>query len=101
MVGTVTWIGVRPAHGEPMIALLQVRAIAGRGLEGDAASRGRTGGKRQATLVQAEHLPVMAALLRVQQIVPEQLRRNLVIAGINLISLNKLETTHERFMKAA
>lgn len=90
MLGTVTWIGVRPAHGEPMIALPQVRAIASRGLEGDAASRGRVGGKRQVTLVQAEHLPVLAGFLRAREIAPEQLRRNLVIAGINLVSLTRL-----------
>lgn len=59
-----------------------VMALAERGLRGDRSD----GGTRQVTLIQAEHLPVIAALCR-QVVLPQSLRRNLVVAGINLTSL--------------
>jgi MOSC domain-containing protein YiiM len=88
-VGTVTWIGVRPEAGERMLELHQVEALEQRGLAGDRAARAR-GGKRQVTLIQAEHLPALASLLRIPEVSPQQLRRNLVVTGINLISLVRL-----------
>ena len=87
--GRVTWIGVRPARDEPMLELASAELVVDRGIIGDRAALGRGGGNRQVTLVQAEHLPVLAALTG-RDVVPAQLRRNLVIAGINLIALNKL-----------
>jgi MOSC domain-containing protein YiiM len=89
-VGKVTWIGVRPAPGEPMTELAEVEALEEHGLRGDRAARGNRGGRRQITLVQAEHLPVLAALLQASAVSPHQLRRNLVVSGINLVSLIKL-----------
>lgn len=67
----------------------QVEAVVGRGLVGDhRADRDRkTSGKRQVTLVQAEHLPVVASLTGRREVDPALLRRNLVVAGINLLSL--------------
>jgi MOSC domain-containing protein YiiM len=84
-IGTVAWIGVRPARGEPMISLSEVEAIADRGLVGD---RYKASGTRQVTLIQAEHLPVIAALVG-REVTPSIVRRNLVISGVNLISLQK------------
>jgi MOSC domain-containing protein YiiM len=84
-IGTVAWIGVRPARGEPMIARAEVEAIADRGLVGD---RYKASGTRQVTLIQAEHLPVIAALVG-REVTPSIVRRNLVISGVNLISLQK------------
>jgi MOSC domain-containing protein YiiM len=60
-----------------------VEALVDEGLRGD---RYRSSGKRQVTLIQAEHLPVMASLLGVP-VEPEMLRRNLVVSGINLLAL--------------
>lgn len=88
--GVVRWIGLRPAHEVPMRAVEEVLALVGRGLEGDRASRTTRGGKRQVTLIQAEHLPVIAALSGRTEVTPERLRRNVVVAGINLISLRAL-----------
>jgi MOSC domain-containing protein YiiM len=90
-VGTVEWIGLRPAHGEPMVTTHEVRAIATRGLEGDVAARGKVDGNRQITLVQAEHLAVVSSLLGGRVVDPEALRRNLVVSGINLLSLSKVQ----------
>ncbi|MEP6860470.1 MAG: MOSC domain-containing protein [Deltaproteobacteria bacterium] len=84
-VGTVEWIGVRPSRGAAMQPVDEVEAVADRGLVGD---RYRANGTRQVTLVQAEHVPVIAALAG-HEVTPALLRRNLVIAGINLMSLQK------------
>jgi MOSC domain-containing protein YiiM len=89
-VGRLVWIGVRPERDAPIEERANVEAIAERGLLGDRASRGRPSGKRQVTLVQAEHLPVLASLLARPDLSPALLRRNLVIAGINLLSLVNL-----------
>jgi MOSC domain-containing protein YiiM len=64
-------------------------AIAGVGLADD--RLGKTGAAelstRQVTLIQSEHLPVIAQLARVREVDPVGLRRNLVISGINLFAL--------------
>ncbi len=89
-VGAVTWIGVRPAHDADMSVLAEVEAVEGRGLRGDVAALAKVGGNRQVTLLQAEHLPVLSALSG-QSVLPAMLRRNLVVSGVNLLALNKLE----------
>lgn len=81
-LGRVAWIGLRP---ERLADLVSVEAadLGEAGLEGDHARAG----KRALTLIQAEHLPVIAALAGNKSICPETLRRNLVVAGINLTAL--------------
>lgn len=90
-VGRLEWIGVRPAHRAPIEILSQVQGIADRGLAGDRSAQ-RTGGKRQVTLIQAEHLPIIAALCGRAAVPPQWLRRNLVVSGLNLLALK-----HRRF----
>jgi MOSC domain-containing protein YiiM len=82
--GRVTWIGVRPGRREPVQVIDAVEARAGKGLVGD---RYAGGGKRQVTLLQAEHLPVVAALAGLPGVDPALLRRNVAVAGINVWAL--------------
>ncbi len=86
--GRVEWIGVRPAHRAPVELRDRVEARAGIGLAGD---RQRSGGRRQVTLIQAEHLAVLASLLgrAAVPVDPAQLRRNLVVRGLNLLALRQ------------
>jgi len=44
-------------------------------------------GKRAVTLIQGEHLSAIAACLGQKQILAEDTRRNLIVTGINLLSL--------------
>lgn len=80
--GRIEWIGVRSER----LASLQMPETAllhEDGLEGDHARPG----KRAITLIQAEHLPVIASLAGLGSVTPETLRRNLVISGLNLSTL--------------
>ncbi len=80
--GRVDWIGLRP---ERLAAVVPVdRAEIGtNGLSGD---HGRPG-KRAVTLLQAEHLAAIGAYLGQGPVAPETLRRNIVVAGLNLSAL--------------
>ena len=84
-IGRVNWIGVRPDRKAPMIVVDRAEARAGRGLTGDRYSS--KNGKRQITLIQHEHLQAMASLLGRENIAPDLLRRNITVAGINLLAL--------------
>jgi len=83
--GEVRWIGVRPGSRAPMVEIEAVEARRDAGLTGDHA-RPTPRNQRQVTLIQWEHLPVVAALIG-RPVAPADLRRNLAIAGINLFSL--------------
>jgi MOSC domain-containing protein YiiM len=83
-VGRVEWIGVRRSHRGEVLIREEVNAIVDQGLEGD---RYKAGGKRQVTLIQAEHLAVVAALTGRDRIEPQWLRRNIVVSGVNLYAL--------------
>ncbi len=81
--GRVEWIGVRlERHGQ--MKSLQNSPIEVTGLKDD---RRSTPGKRAVTLIQFEHLPVIAALSQMHEVPPELLRRNIVVSGINLLAL--------------
>ena len=83
--GEVRWIGLRPARDVAMQEVAEAEAVAGRGLVGDRYGSGS--GKRGITLIQAEHLPVIAALAGRGAVAPATLRRNLVVAGVPLVAL--------------
>ena len=83
--GRVRWIGLRPARAATMQVVDAVEAIAGQGLRGDRYAS--ASGKRGVTLLQAEHLPAIAALAGHDVLDPATLRRNLLIAGISLVAL--------------
>jgi MOSC domain-containing protein YiiM len=85
--GRLEWIGLRPVKREAMRIVNEVEVITDRGLHGDHRMQRQPGGKRQVTLIQAEHLPVIAALSGYDDAPPEWLRRNLVVSGINLYAL--------------
>lgn len=83
--GRVEWIGLRAARDVPIRAVERAVAVTGVGLEGDRYTGGS--GKRGVTLIQAEHLPAIAALSGHAEVTPVTLRRNLVVSGIALIAL--------------
>jgi len=81
----VEWIGIRPGRNETQTVLENVEAVVGEGLVGDRYS-GKSG-KRDVTIIQAEHLEVVAKMLDRDSILPALTRRNIVVTGMNLISL--------------
>ena len=83
--GRVEWIGLRPAREAAMVEVDAAQAGTGGGLAGDRYKGGS--GKRGVTLIQAEHLPVIAALAGHASLAPATLRRNLVVSGIPLVAL--------------
>jgi MOSC domain-containing protein YiiM len=87
--GKLEWIGLRPARRAPLQSFNHVEVLADHGLVGDHKAQ-RTGGKRQVTLIQREHLDAVASLLGRDVIDPALLRRNLVVSGINLLALRDM-----------
>ncbi len=92
IAGRVEAIVVRGAPRDPARTISVTQALAGIGLADD--RLGKKGeselSTRQVTLVQAEHLPVIAQLTQLDGVAtvdPVRLRRNLVVSGINLLAL--------------
>ncbi|MBZ9714771.1 MOSC domain-containing protein [Deinococcus multiflagellatus] len=109
--GRVEWIGLRPARRAPVVRCAEVEVHPLVGLIGDhgkqapprlTALTGEVGevaqpgaatpvpggpGRRQVTLIQAEHLPVIAALCGRAEVTPDLLRRNVVVSGLPLLAL--------------
>lgn len=85
--GRVEWIGLRPARGQVMREVTQAEAATGKGLVGDRYASGS--GKRGVTLIQSEHLPVIAALSGNASVPPSLLRRNVLVSGLPLIALKE------------
>ncbi len=83
-VGQVEWIGLRPAKKEPLQPVNSVELSERKGLIGDHYQG--TSGKRQVTLIMAEHLDTIARILGKESIAPELTRRNIVVSGINLLA---------------
>ncbi|WP_188258342.1 MOSC domain-containing protein [Pseudomonas aeruginosa] len=79
--GRVKWIGVRSGSRAPIQELEAVEARRGLGLTGD-----HPHPPRQVTLVQWEHIEALGTLLG-RPLLPNEMRRNIAVAGINLLSL--------------
>ncbi len=89
VTGRVEAIIVRSDPRQPAHRVDATQALAGVGLADDRlGQRGEAElSTRQVTLIQHEHLPVIAALAGVPSVDPVALRRNLVVSGINLVAL--------------
>jgi MOSC domain-containing protein YiiM len=88
--GRLDTILLRPERRASPVAVPDVEVIAGLGPCGDHRTVDRqpdTSATRQITLIQGEHLSAIAALVGRERIDPALLRRNLVVTGINLASL--------------
>ncbi len=90
--GAVVRLLVRPARRAEPVSVDEVQVEIGTGLVGDHYGRHRSAqqpsvGKRQVTLINAEHLAAVAAMLGKDTVDPFLLRRNIVVKGINLLAL--------------
>jgi len=90
--GTLTWIGLRIKRRAQVATVQQANAIASHGLEGDHRMTKTPGSARQVTLISEEFIQQIARFTGNGSIDPALLRRNLVVAGINLNALR-----HQRF----
>ena len=84
--GRVMWIGLRPARREAVVMVTTATLVQDIGLAGDH-FRGRPESARQITLIETEDLAAIASYLGRERIAPEDLRRNILVSGINLIAL--------------
>ena len=84
-LGCVQWLGLRPARRETILSPNEVIADTLHGLAGDRYAG--SSGKRQVTLIQWEHLAVIASNLGLETLDPALLRRNIAVSGINLLAL--------------
>ena len=85
-IGKVEWIGIRTEKKGDIKVVKSVFVKKGSGLDGDH-FKGSSSGKREVTIIQMEHLQTVAKILGRKNIDPELTRRNIVVSGINLLSL--------------
>lgn len=83
--GKVEFISIRPYPNARVVPLNEVEADVKEGLVGDYYN-GSTR-NRQVTLIQKEHIDAVASILDRGLIAPSELRRNIVVSGINLLAL--------------
>ncbi len=84
--GKLCWIGVRPQRKTDMVEVIQCQAHAELGLEGDHRMDKTPGSARQITIISQEYIEQISHFLG-KPVHPSQLRRNLVVSGINLSAL--------------
>ncbi|MCP3927702.1 MAG: MOSC domain-containing protein [Bacteroidetes bacterium] len=84
-IGIIQWVGIRPVKRLPVTVVQEVEVDSAQGLVGDHYAKER--GDRQVTLIQKEHLSAVASILQKEKIDPALTRRNIVVSGINLLSL--------------
>ncbi len=88
-VGKVEFISIRPVKRGETKSVEEVKVSQETGLEGDHFSSTYSK-KRQVTFIQSEHLDVVGSILN-KKIDPLLTRRNIVVSGINLISLKGMK----------
>jgi MOSC domain-containing protein YiiM len=91
IAGRIEAIVLRPQRQKPAIFVTEVEAQPGYGLIGDRRAQKEqlleSARKREITLIQAEHIPLIAQWCSHESLSPLQLRRNLVISGLNLLAM--------------
>ena len=91
--GRIEAIVLRPGRDLPAVSVPSALAFVDRGLEGDRSAAKPAsrpgGGKRQLTLIQAEHLALIRAWSGCD-VAAADLRRNLVVSGVNLLAQHAL-----------
>lgn len=89
--GRVEAIVIRSERNEPAHYVDTARAEPGLGLVGDRRAinkrTDRASRKRELTLIQAEHLPLVARWCGFENLEATRLRRNLVVSGVNLLAM--------------
>ena len=90
--GRIEAIVLRPQRDAAAQSVGETLAVVGRGLAGDRRALRQAGDsaaatQRELTLIQAEHLPLVAHWLGRDAVDPLLLRRNLVVAGLNLLAM--------------
>lgn len=86
--GRLEWIGAAAERLGALRSLDTANVQPGTGIEGEHHAQGGRS-HRQVTLIQKEHLPVIAALAGMETVDAELLRRNLVVSGMNLLALKR------------
>ena len=86
--GRLVWIGLRTVRRGPLQEVDAAHLSRDAGLVGDRYG-GRSGGKRQVTLIAREDLDSIASFLGRAEVPPILLRRNLLIEGINPLALKQ------------
>ena len=81
--GFVVAISVRPERLKPVELVDSVLALENKGLQGDRSK----GGNRQVTFIQKEHIAAVASFLGKPALDFTLTRRNILVEGINLVSL--------------
>ncbi len=87
-VGKIEWIGLRPIKKADLSPVTSAEITVEAGLTGD--HNARKGGKRMVTLIQKEHIDLVASVMN-KSVSPLDLRRNIVVSGINLLALHDQE----------
>jgi MOSC domain-containing protein YiiM len=85
-IGLVAWIGLSPGRRQAIVPVDCALARVDTGLDDDYHARGGQA-HRQVTLIQFEHLGVIASLVGRESITPDLVRRNIAVRGINLLAL--------------
>jgi MOSC domain-containing protein YiiM len=84
--GRVEWIGIAPARLADVEPVEEITVHRDTGIVGEHHAE-QSGSHRQVTLIQQEHLTVIAALMKRDDVPPDLLRRNIVVSGLNLLAV--------------